>query len=64
MEISPIKRIYESGGFEMSIQLIGVIAIVVISIGVKLHRGSFFWWSKKKDAPEVHTDGRDADDFR
>ena len=48
----------------MSIQLIVIIAIVATSIGVKLYRGSFFWWSKKKDIPEVRTDTRDADDFR
>ena len=41
----------------MSIQLIGVIAIVVLSIGVKLHRGCFFWWSRKRTPPKSTTDG-------
>jgi hypothetical protein len=47
----------------MSIMLIVLIVIAVSSIGIKLHRGSFFPWSNKKDAPNAHTDDRGGHDF-
>ena len=31
----------------MSIVLIIVVVGVLVSIGIKVRRGSFFWWSRK-----------------
>jgi hypothetical protein len=33
----------------MSIAIIAVIVLVLISVGIKVRRGSFFWWSGKDD---------------
>jgi hypothetical protein len=32
----------------MSIELIVVIVVAVLVIGIKVSRGSFFWWGGKK----------------
>ncbi len=37
----------------MSIMLIIAIAFVVIGIGAKVRRGTFFRWSNKADAPNA-----------
>ena len=36
----------------MSIAIIVVIVLVLLSIGIKVRRGSFFWWSGK-DGPNT-----------
>lgn len=46
----------------MSIILIVAIALVVLSAGIKLRRGTFFWWSDRNDASSTHADRRDDDD--
>jgi hypothetical protein len=48
----------------MSIVLLVSVAVLVLSIGAKLHRGSFFRWSAKRDAPNTDADGRGGNDFR
>ena len=54
---------HESGGSDMSIFLIVCIVGLVVSAGVKLRRGSFFWWSGKKDTAAT-SDRSDLDDRR
>ena len=54
---------HESGGFGMSIFLIVCVVGLVVSAGIKLHRGSFFWWSGKKDTSAT-SDRSDLDDRR
>jgi len=46
----------------MNITLIVLIVVAVFSIGIKVHRGSFFRWSNKKDTPGARTDDRSAHD--
>ena len=48
----------------MRIVLFVIIAALVLSIGAKLHRGSLFRWSAKRDAPNTEADGRGGNDFR
>jgi hypothetical protein len=48
----------------MNIVLIIIIAFVVLSIGAKLHRGSFFRWNDKRDAPNARADGQAGDERR
>lgn len=45
----------------MSITVIILIVLAVLSLGVKVHRGSLFFWSDKKDS---HSEGRDDDNAR
>lgn len=47
----------------MSIWLIVCIVGLVISAGFKLRRGTFFWWSGKKDTSAT-SDRSDLDDHR
>ena len=54
---------HESGGSGMSILLIVCIVGLVISAGFKLRRGTFFWWSGKKDTSAT-SDRSDLDDRR
>jgi len=55
---------HQSGGSGMSIVLIVCIVLLVVSLGVKLRRGTFFWWSGKKDASTASSDRSDLDDRR
>jgi hypothetical protein len=48
----------------MSITLIVLIALVVLSIVVKVRRGSFFRWGSEKETPNACTDDRADHDFR
>ena len=54
---------HESGGSGMSILLIVCIIGLVVSFALKLRRGTFFWWSGKKDTPAT-SDRSDLDDRR
>lgn len=47
----------------MSIELIAFVTLVVLGAAIKLHRGTFFRWSKK-DAPSTRLDQRDSHDHR
>ena len=53
---------HESGGSGMSILLIVCIIGLVVSFALKLRRGTFFFWSAKKDAPTTSPDERDQND--
>jgi hypothetical protein len=46
----------------MSILLIVCIIGLVVSFALKLRRGTFFFWSTKKDAPTTSPDERDQND--
>jgi hypothetical protein len=48
----------------MSITLIVFVALVVLSIAIKVRRGSFFRWGSEKAAPNARTDDRADHDFR
>ncbi len=48
----------------MSITLIVFIALVVLSIVIKVRRGSFFRWGSEKEAPSARPDDRAEHDFR
>ena len=44
----------------MNIEVIVVIVLLVMSLGVKLRRGTPFFWVKKEQ-PRSHTDEREDD---
>jgi hypothetical protein len=48
----------------MSIFLIVCIVALVFVLGLKLRRGTFFWWSGKKDTSTTSSDRSDHDDRR
>jgi hypothetical protein len=48
----------------MSIPLIVFIAAVVVGIGLKLRRGTFFRWSDKHHVPKNGAHGRGGNDVR
>jgi uncharacterized membrane protein len=46
------EQFYEYGGFWMGVVLLIIVAVVVlVSIGVKVRRGSFFRWGQDKGGP-------------
>ena len=48
----------------MSVSLIFIVSVMVIAIGVKVHRGTFFRWGNEKHDPRSPADERDVDGLR
>lgn len=46
----------------MSITVIVFIVLAILAIGIKVRRGSFFWWTSQKDTPNSRGNGSGGND--